>query len=152
MDAHIRLYCRVGGAAKAPVTAAVQPVIKHERQGLGGRPGPHARLRHGARLEIEQLAAGHASWRGAMIGTMGSVAAAGAVADGAAGSGAGGVVSRPRLFGRLGAARVTVVSAHAGSGKTVLLRSWISWAGVAGRAAWVPAGRGEWPDAGRGPG
>jgi LuxR family transcriptional regulator, maltose regulon positive regulatory protein len=53
-------------------------------------------------------------------------------------------VSRPRLFGRLATqALVTVVSAPAGSGKTVLLRSWISWAGVAGRAAWVPAGRGE---------
>jgi len=52
-------------------------------------------------------------------------------------------VSRPRLFGRLGAARVIVVSAAAGSGKTVLLRSWISGAGLAGSAAWVPAGRGE---------
>jgi LuxR family transcriptional regulator, maltose regulon positive regulatory protein len=52
-------------------------------------------------------------------------------------------VSRPRLSGRLGAARVSVVSAPAGSGKTVLLRSWISWAGVVGSAAWVPAGRGE---------
>jgi LuxR family maltose regulon positive regulatory protein len=38
---------------------------------------------------------------------------------------------------------VSVVSAPPGSGKTVLLRSWISWAGVAGSAAWVPAGRGE---------
>jgi len=53
-------------------------------------------------------------------------------------------VSRPRLFGWLGAqARVSVVSAPPGSGKTVLLRSWISQSGVAGRAAWVPAGRGE---------
>jgi LuxR family transcriptional regulator, maltose regulon positive regulatory protein len=53
-------------------------------------------------------------------------------------------VSRPRLVGRLAAqARVSVVSAPAGSGKTVLLRSWISGAGVAGSAAWVPAGRGE---------
>jgi LuxR family maltose regulon positive regulatory protein len=56
----------------------------------------------------------------------------------------GGAVSRPRLFGRLGApARVSVVSVPPGSGKTVLLRSWINWAGVAGSAAWVPAGRGE---------
>src|SRR5215469_18076765 len=79
-----------------------------------------------------------------MIGAMGSVAGAGAVAGGAAGPGAGGVVGRPRLFGRLAAqARVSVVSAPAGSGKTVLLRSWISWAGVAGSAAWVSAGRGE---------
>jgi LuxR family maltose regulon positive regulatory protein len=99
---------------------------------------------YGARLEIELLAAGHAGWRGAMIGTMGSVAEAGAVAGGAAGPGTGCVVSRPRLFERLAAqARVAVVSAPPGSGKTVLLRSWISWAGVAGRAAWVPAGRGE---------
>ena len=58
--------------------------------------------------------------------------------------GAGGVVSRTGLFGRLGArARVTVVSAPAGSGKTVLLRSWIGEAGVADRAAWVPVGPDE---------
>src|SRR5215813_14138874 len=79
-----------------------------------------------------------------MIGAMGSAVGAGAVAGGAAGFGAGGVVARPRLVGRLGAsARVSVVSAPAGSGKTVLLRSWIGWASVAGSAAWVPAGRGE---------
>src|SRR6516164_5546974 len=75
---------------------------------------------------------------------MESAVGAGAVASSAAGPGAGGVVARPRLFGRLAAqARVSVVSASAGSGKTVLLRSWISRAGVAGRAAWVPAERGE---------
>src|SRR5262249_51303270 len=79
-----------------------------------------------------------------MIGNMGSVARADAVAGGAAGPGAGGVVSRPRLFRRLAAqARVSVVSAPPGSGKTVLLRSWIAQAGVAERAAWVPAGHGE---------
>jgi LuxR family transcriptional regulator, maltose regulon positive regulatory protein len=38
---------------------------------------------------------------------------------------------------------VMVVSAPAGSGKTVLLRSWIAAAGLAGRAAWVAAGREE---------
>jgi LuxR family maltose regulon positive regulatory protein len=60
------------------------------------------------------------------------------------GPGAGGVVSRPGLWERLeGSARVTVVSASAGSGKTVLLRSWISQAGLAGRAALVPVGRDE---------
>jgi LuxR family maltose regulon positive regulatory protein len=54
------------------------------------------------------------------------------------------VVARLGLFGRLGAsARVTVVSAPPGSGKTVLLRSWIGEAGLAERAAWVPAGREE---------
>ena len=49
-----------------------------------------------------------------------------------AGAGAGGVVTRPGLFGRLGgSARVTVVAAPAGSGKTVLLRSWLAEAGLA---------------------
>jgi LuxR family transcriptional regulator, maltose regulon positive regulatory protein len=58
--------------------------------------------------------------------------------------GAGGVVSRPALWERLAEApRVTVVSAPAGSGKTVLLRSWIGAAGLAERAAWVPVGRDE---------
>jgi LuxR family transcriptional regulator, maltose regulon positive regulatory protein len=38
---------------------------------------------------------------------------------------------------------VTVVSAPPGSGKTVLLRSWIGAAGLAERAAWVPVGRDE---------
>jgi LuxR family transcriptional regulator, maltose regulon positive regulatory protein len=65
------------------------------------------------------------------------------VAGRVAGPGAGGVVSRPGLFGRLGAARVTVVSAPPGSGKTVLLRSWISAAGLAERVAWVPVEREE---------
>ena len=50
-----------------------------------------------------------------------------------------GVVSRRALFGRLDrAGRVTEVAAPAGSGKTVLVRSWIGEAGRAGRAAWVP--------------
>jgi LuxR family transcriptional regulator, maltose regulon positive regulatory protein len=52
------------------------------------------------------------------------------------------VVSRPGLFGRLaGPARVSVVSGAAGSGKTVLLQSWIGEAGLVGRVAWVDAGR-----------
>src|SRR5262249_35583854 len=82
-----------------------------------------------------------------MIGTMGSAVRAGAVAGGAAGAGAGGVVSRPRLVGRLGVgARVSVVSAPAGSGKTGLVRSWISQPGLAGRGGGGAAGGG-----GRGP-
>jgi len=53
-------------------------------------------------------------------------------------------VSRPGLFDRLGAsARVTVVSAPPGSGKTVLLRSWLGEAGLADSAAWVPVGPDE---------
>ena len=51
---------------------------------------------------------------------------------------AGGVVSRHALFSQLSdAGRVTVLSAPAGSGKTVLLRSWIAEAGLAERTAWV---------------
>ncbi|MGO8893212.1 MAG: AAA family ATPase, partial [Streptosporangiaceae bacterium] len=50
-----------------------------------------------------------------------------------------GVVFRPGLFGLLAqAGRVTVVSAPAGSGKTLLVRSWIGESGLAERAAWVP--------------
>jgi LuxR family transcriptional regulator, maltose regulon positive regulatory protein len=53
-----------------------------------------------------------------------------------------GVVARPGLLQRLGgSARVTMMSAPAGSGKTVLLRSWIAESELAGRAAWVAAGR-----------
>ena len=49
-----------------------------------------------------------------------------------------GVVSRPGLLHRLTQAqRVAQVSAPPGSGKTVLLRSWIAQSGLTGRAAWV---------------
>ena len=49
-----------------------------------------------------------------------------------------GVVSRAALVGRLaGAERVAAISAPAGSGKTVLMRSWIAEADLAGRTAWV---------------
>src|SRR6185437_7014279 len=68
----------------------------------------------------------------------GSDAAAGRVAH----PGAGGVVSRTGLFERLGAsARVTVVSAPPGSGKSVLLRSWIGEAGLKDSAGWVSVAR-----------
>jgi LuxR family transcriptional regulator, maltose regulon positive regulatory protein len=77
---------------------------------------------------------------GEMIGAVGPGevdVAAGRVA----GVGPGGVVARPGLFGRLGgSARVTVVAAPAGSGKTMLLRSWLDQAGLAEYAAWVSAG------------
>ncbi len=50
------------------------------------------------------------------------------------------VIARPGLFRLLTQAqRVVQVSAPAGSGKTVLLRSWVAESGLAGRAAWVPA-------------
>ncbi len=79
---------------------------------------------------------------GRMIRGAGFAAGSRSVAE--SGGDSGGMVARPALLARLGgAARVTVVSAQAGSGKTVLLRSWMAGAGVAGRAAWVAAGRGE---------
>src|SRR5437016_5822575 len=75
---------------------------------------------------------------------MGPAEGSGAVAGRVARPGTGGVVSRPGLFARLGAsARVTVVSAPPGSGKTVLLRSWIREAGLEESAAWVSVGPGE---------
>ena len=75
---------------------------------------------------------------GGMIRGVGSPVGSCSVAPGGV---SGGVVARPALFERLGGpARVTVVSAPAGSGKTVLLRSWIEGAGLAGQAAWVAAG------------
>jgi LuxR family maltose regulon positive regulatory protein len=47
-------------------------------------------------------------------------------------------VPRCALFGRLaGAERVVQISAPAGSGKTVLMRSWIAEAGLVRHAAWV---------------
>src|SRR5579871_4093207 len=63
---------------------------------------------------------------------------------GAAAVVSGGVVRRAGLFGRLDrASRVVEVSAPAGSGKTVLLRSWIAGSGRADRAGWVAVQRGE---------
>ena len=48
------------------------------------------------------------------------------------------MVDRRALFTRLSeAGRVAEVSAPAGSGKTLLLRSWIREAGLTGRVAWV---------------
>lgn len=55
-----------------------------------------------------------------------------------------GIVFRPALFERLQqAARVVAISAPAGSGKTLLVRSWICEAGLANAAAWVSVRRKE---------
>jgi LuxR family transcriptional regulator, maltose regulon positive regulatory protein len=57
-----------------------------------------------------------------------------------------GLVPRAALFDRLsagGPGGVTLISAPAGSGKTVLLRSWIEDAGMSERVAWVSVERGE---------
>ena len=70
---------------------------------------------------------------------MGPASSSGAAGPPAAPGVRDGVISRPGLFGLLGrAGRVTAVSAPAGSGKTLLLRSWIGESGLAERAAWVP--------------
>jgi len=54
------------------------------------------------------------------------------------------VVARPVLLETLAAgARVTLVSAPAGSGKTSLLRSWLAEPDVEDRVAWVTVGRQE---------
>src|SRR5215469_15994483 len=77
-------------------------------------------------------------------GLMGPPEASDALVGRVVGAGAGLVVARPELFRRLGdSARITVVSAPPGSGKTVLLRSWIGHAGLADCAAWVPMERDE---------
>jgi LuxR family maltose regulon positive regulatory protein len=60
--------------------------------------------------------------------------------------GAAGVVARGALYARLSAGMstgVTLVAAPAGSGKSVLLRSWIAEAGLRGRTAWVQVERHE---------
>ena len=57
-----------------------------------------------------------------------------------------GLVPRPLLFERLSAARpgeVILACAPAGSGKTVLLRSWLESEGLADRVAWVAVERDE---------
>ena len=57
-----------------------------------------------------------------------------------------GMVARRKLFAVLSAAPadgVTLVCAAAGSGKTVLVQSWVHDAGLADRAAWVSVERGE---------
>jgi LuxR family maltose regulon positive regulatory protein len=64
-----------------------------------------------------------------------------AAANGTGRTRTGSVLSRPGLFERLLATRVTVLSAPAGSGKTVLLRSWTGLEGMAGRVGWVPSER-----------
>ena len=55
-------------------------------------------------------------------------------------------ITRKELFERLSEGRtsgIILVSAPAGSGKTVLLRSWIEDAGIADHVAWVAVERGE---------
>jgi LuxR family transcriptional regulator, maltose regulon positive regulatory protein len=56
----------------------------------------------------------------------------------------GAVVDRRALFGRLAhASRVAQITAPPGSGKTLLLRSWIGEAGLAESVGWVSVQREE---------
>jgi len=82
-------------------------------------------------------------WPRAMMRDVGPAPEANAAATSTAQPATRGIVLRPRLFERLGTARASVVSAAPGSGKTVLLRSWIGQSGLTGQAGWVSAGRGE---------
>src|SRR3954454_10309342 len=74
-----------------------------------------------------------------MVGAAGSVFP---IEDSAAVTGP--VVHRHALFDRLaGASRVTQITAPPGSGKTLLLRSWIDAASLAERVGWGWVQRGE---------
>jgi LuxR family transcriptional regulator, maltose regulon positive regulatory protein len=75
-----------------------------------------------------------------------SAGPAGAGLEGRGAQAPPGIVRRPELFDRLTGDRaggVILVRAPAGSGKTVLLRSWIAAVGLEERAAWVSVERGE---------
>jgi LuxR family transcriptional regulator, maltose regulon positive regulatory protein len=72
------------------------------------------------------------------------VADAGTAVESAASGGRAWLIARPGLFDLLNAGeRVVHVSAPAGSGKTFLLRSWITAEGLGDRVAWVSVGRQE---------
>src|SRR6201987_234293 len=143
---HIRHVCgklgahgRPGAFARACALGparAVSPCVLRFLCGLGtgiNRTGLSGPERTGSHV---------AGWCRARIWVMGPAGGSDAVAGRAARTGAGGVVSRTGLFGRLGAsARVTVVSAPPGSGKSVLLRSWIGEAGLVDSTGWVSVGR-----------
>ena len=56
------------------------------------------------------------------------------------------VVARPALFERLSAgvaSGLTLIAAPAGSGKSVLIRSWVDDAGATARTAWIQVQAGD---------
>ena len=108
---------------------------KHHPVSVNGRSDPQLQ-------GIDNQWVGVATRGDGMMMAVDPVGGPGAVAGDGAARHTGAVVPRPVLMGRLGSpARVTVVSGAAGSRKTVLLRSWIGGADLAGRTAWVDAGR-----------
>jgi LuxR family transcriptional regulator, maltose regulon positive regulatory protein len=79
-----------------------------------------------------------------MIASVETSEGASAAASPVISPGASGLVARSGLFDLLRQpTRMTVVSAPPGSGKTVLLRSWVGQAALEDRCAWVAAGRDE---------
>src|ERR1700759_1241681 len=108
----------------------MRPEVSGHRIKRTGLPGP------------ERTGGPFAGRPRARIWVMGPAEGSNAVDGRVARPGAGGVVSRTGLFERLGgAARGTVVSAPPGSGKSVLLRSWIGEAGLVDSTGWISVGR-----------
>ena len=131
-----------------PLTDAKRPGQSQVYRRPGDLPSSH---RH-EKASAKRAGAWPACRCRGMIVTVGPAGMSGSVTGNAADLDARGVVPRPALLGLLGGpARVIVVSASPGSGKTVPLRSWISQAGLTGRTAWVPAAAGG-AVAGRAPG
>jgi LuxR family transcriptional regulator, maltose regulon positive regulatory protein len=111
---------------------------RDQRLNVARNPSRPAHSWH-RRIEPELDEGGSAHWPGSCDDrAVGAVGGSAACAGRAAYIGASRLVARRGLFGRLDAsARVTVVSAPPGSGKTDLLQSWIGEAGLAQRTAWV---------------
>ena len=125
------------GSYLEPLEAGLAVLDRDRLRAAMGVEAFEAEYAIGRTLDQAQVLAG--------LGRTGATALAARVAgsvDGVTDSGPGAMVARPQLLRRLdGPARVTVVSAPPGSGKTVLLRSWISQPGRSGRTAWVAVGR-----------
>jgi LuxR family transcriptional regulator, maltose regulon positive regulatory protein len=132
-ECHPSVAATVFSARSVPVASTHGPIIQAASDGVSRR----------RTISVIEVPVDAGSLIGAIIRGVESVARSEGFAADIAPLGAGGVVSRPRLSERLGVARVTVLSASAGSGKTVLLRSWIEDGGAADGAGWVRVGRGE---------
>ena len=132
------------GHALEPLEAGLADVDRERLRATMGAEAFDAEYAAGRTLDVPQVLAALGRTGAAAERARGTGSSRVAPVLTPAGGGAGGVVARPELFGRLGgSSQVTVVSAPPGSGKTVLLRSWISQAGLEDCVAWVAAGRDE---------